>query len=119
MLPAPPSLPPPPPPGALGDPLPPRGLSGLITPFTLTVVAGSTNHTEVKLVRQVQLVAVPIFEFGIFSETDLSFFAGPDFNFGGRVHTNGHLFLAEGDGATLTLTDRVTAVKEIVRQRLS
>ena len=42
----------------------------------------------------------------MFSDVDLSFFAGPNFNFGGRVHTNGTLFLAQGDGGTLTLTAR-------------
>jgi len=65
-----------------------------------------------------QTVAIPVFQFGIFSDTDLSFHAGPDFNFGGRVHTNGNLFLAEGDGSVLTLSNRVTAVKEVVRKNL-
>ena len=64
-------------------------------------------------------MAIPVFQFGIFSDVDLSFFAGPNFDFGGRVHTNGNLFLAEGNGNTLTLRDKVTAVKEVVRQRLS
>ena len=70
-------------------------------------------------VATLQTVAVPVFQFGLFSETDLSFFAGPDFNFGGRVHTNGTLFLAEGDNNTLTLSDRVTAADEIIRWQLS
>ena len=48
-----------------------------------------------------QTVAIPVFQFGLFSENDLSFFAGPNFNFGGRVHSNANIFLAEGDGATL------------------
>ena len=34
------------------------------------------------------------------------------------MHTNGNLFLSQGDGATLTLSDKVTAVKEVIRQRL-
>jgi hypothetical protein len=105
--------------GVIGGSSPLAGLPGIITPFTLTVVANSPNHTQVKLVRQVQLVAVPIFEFGIFSQTDLSFFAGPNFDFGGRVHTNGYLFLAEGDGHTLTLSDKVTAYKDIIRAQLA
>ena len=52
-----------------------------------------------KLQRQVQVVAIPVFQFGIYSDSDLSFFAGPPFNFGGRVHTNGNLWL----GLTLVL----------------
>ena len=34
------------------------------------------------------------------------------------MHTNGNLFLAEGNADTLTLAGKVTAVKEIVRQKL-
>jgi hypothetical protein len=57
-----------------------------------------------------------MFQFGIFSDTDLSFFPGPDFNFGGRTHTNGNLFLATG--ATLTLSDKVDAYKDVIRTNL-
>ncbi|MCM3881274.1 MAG: hypothetical protein ND807_14300 [Vicinamibacterales bacterium] len=97
-----------------------RGLKGIITKYPITITARSTSGgAEVRLRRDIQTVAVPVFQFGLFSETDLSFFAGPDFNFGGRVHTNGTLFLAEGDGNTLTLGDRVTAASEVIRWQLS
>ena len=71
------------------------------------------------LEREVDTVAIPVFQFGMFSSTDLSFFAGSNFNFGGRVATNGNLFLAQGSGTTLTLSSNVTAVGEIIRQNLS
>jgi hypothetical protein len=93
------------------------GLVGLVTPYTITVNARTLTGGEAQLQRTLETVAIPVFQFGIFSETDLSFFAGPDFNFGGRVHTNGHLFLASG--ATLTLADKVTAVGEVIRTNLS
>ena len=96
-----------------------EGLVGLLTPYTVTVTARTPGSAEVRMQRTLQTVAVPVFQFGIFSETELSFFAGPAFSFGGRVHTNGNLFLAEGDGNTLTLSDRVTAVGEIIRTNLS
>jgi hypothetical protein len=95
-----------------------QGLQGIITPFTLTVIADGPNSTEVKMTRVVQEVAVPVFQFGIFSDSDLSFFAGPDFGFGGRIHSNGNLFLAE-DGGILTVGDRTTAYKDIIRKQLS
>ena len=95
-----------------------QGLMALKKSYSLDVVAKTTAGGEAHLIRKVESVAIPVFQFGMFSDVDLSFFAGPDFNFGGRVHTNGNLFLSEGDGSTLTLTDKVTAVKEIVRQRL-
>ncbi len=109
-----------------GDPLavndtitsgPYQGMQGLVTPYTLNVIAQGTTGGEVKLQRVVQTVGIPLYQFGIFSQTDLSFFAGPDFNFGGRVHTNGNLYLA--DGGTLTLGDKVTAVGEVIRTNLS
>jgi len=95
-----------------------EGLVGLITAFTMTSTAHTMTSSEVRMRRSLQTVAVPVFQFGIFSETDLSFHAGPTFNFGGRVHTNGNLYLAEGDGSVLTLSNRVTAVGEVIRTNL-
>ncbi len=97
-----------------------QGLVGMLTPYTLTVTTRTTSAGgEVRLQRFAQTAAIPVFQFGIFSETDLSFFAGPNFNFGGRVHTNGNLFLAEGGASTLTMGDRVTAFGEVVRAQLA
>lgn len=100
------------------------GFIGLITPYTMTVTARSnTGHSEVRLRRSLQTVAVPVFQFGMFSETDLSVFAGGGFRFGGRVHTNGSLFVAAQTNASaainITFNDRVTAVNEVIRRFLS
>ena len=94
------------------------GLVGLTTPYTLQVTAHTAYGSEVKLQREVQTVGIPVFQFGIFSQTDLAFFAGPNFNFGGRVHTNGNLWLAEGNGSTLTMSNKVTAVGQIITANL-
>ncbi len=97
------------------------GLYALITRYTMDVTARTPAGGDTHLQRQTETVAIPVFQFGIFSDVDLSFSAAADFDFGGRVHTNGNLFLAQGGaaGSTLTLADKVTAVGEIVRQRLS
>jgi hypothetical protein len=95
-----------------------EGLMALKKQYNLSAVAVTGGHGEVHLTRSIESVAIPVFQFGMFSDVDLSFFAGPAFNFGGRVHTNGNLFLAEGGGNTLTLTDKVTAVGDIIRQRM-
>jgi hypothetical protein len=95
-----------------------EGLIGLLTPYTMTATAHTASGGEVRMRRTLQTVAVPVFQFGIFSDNDLSFHAGPDFSFGGRVHTNGNLYLAEGPGSTLTLSNRVTAIGEIIRTNL-
>ena len=110
-----------PPPSNFATILPPSpysGMQALITPFTLSVAAQEiVSGAEVKLQRQMQLVAIPVFQFGIFSQTDLAMFPGPQFNFGGRVHTNGNLWLAANDGP-LELSDKVTAVGQVIRTNL-
>jgi hypothetical protein len=106
-----------------------QGMTALETTYTMTVAARTATGGEAKLVRTTQTVGIPLFQFGIFSETDLSFFPGPNFNFGGRVHTNGNLFLDSGGpaGATpaqttttqLWLASPVTAHLDIFRDCLS
>ncbi len=97
-----------------------QGMKGIITKYPITITARSTTgNSEVRLRRELQTVAVPVFQFGVFSETDLTFYAGDDFDFGGRAHTNGSLFLANLTGKTLTFTDRITAVKEVYRAHFS
>ena len=93
-----------------------QGLKGIITPYDMTVTARSRGMAEVRLRRTLQTVAIPVFQFGMFSETSLAFHAGGDFTFGGRVHTNGNLFLAAGNW--LRLGDRTTAVGEVLRWNL-
>ena len=101
-----------------------QGLQGLITHYVVTVTARASGGVvggaaEVRMRREVQTVAVPVFQLGIYSENDLSFFAGPDFDFGGRVHTNQNAYLAQDDPGTLTLRDVFTAVGEVVRTHLA
>jgi hypothetical protein len=108
-----------------------QGMSALETTYTLTVGALTNTGGAVKLTRTTQTVGIPLFQFGIFSDTDLSFFPGPNFDFGGRVHTNGNLFLDSGGpaGATsaqaypptvqLWMRSPVTASKDIMRDCLS
>jgi len=96
-----------------------QGFKGLITPYNIVVTARSdAGGAEVRMKRTLQTIAVPVFQFGVFSETDLAFHAGETFTFGGRVHTNGNLFLAEATGETLTISDRITAVADVIRTHL-
>jgi hypothetical protein len=90
-----------------------QGMTALATPYIMTVVARTNNGSEVKLQRTTQTVGIPMFQFGVYCDADCSFFAGPNFNFGGRTHTNGNLFLASG--ATLTMSNNVTAYKDVIR----
>ena len=108
-----------------------QGMVATLIPFTLQVTAtlngsaGQVSHystaaasgASVNLTRTIEVALLPAFEFGIFCEYDCDYFAGPPFNFGGRVHTNSNLFLAANSGP-LTFTDKITAYGQIVTDRL-
>jgi hypothetical protein len=107
-----------------------QGMVATLIPFTLNVTAtrqagsGQTSTdaaaatgASVNLTRTVEVALLPAFEFGIFCDGDCDYFAGPPFNFGGRVHTNGNLFLASNTGP-LTFTDKVTAVGQVILSQL-
>ncbi len=93
------------------------GMQGQVTPFTLRVAAQTADGAEVKFQRQVELVAIPVFQFGVFSNTDLSFFNGPPFDFGGRVHTNGNLWLAANQGPVY-FRSNITVSGQVIRSNL-
>jgi hypothetical protein len=94
-----------------------QGMTALATDYVLVVNARTAVGREVTLKRTTQTVGIPMFQFGIFGDSDLSFFPGPNFQFGGRTHTNGNLFLAAG--STLTMKDKVDAYKDVIRYTLS
>lgn len=98
---------------------PNEGLQAQIVPLNLQVTADRFGVEEARLVRRVEVAEIPVFQFGVFSETDLSYFPGPTFDFGGRVHTNGNLFLAEGGGQTLTFHSKIRAAGDVVRDQLA
>ncbi len=105
------------------------GMVASLIPFTLTVTAQrlstanqvgtnvlAATGAAVTLSRTVEVALLPAFEFGVFCDGDCDYFAGPNFNFGGRVHTNGNLFLASG--SSLTFTDKIAAVGQVVMDQL-
>lgn len=69
------------------------------------------NGVRVELRRRFFNNRIPIFQFGIFYDDDLEFHPGPRFDFGGRVHANGSMFLAAGTG--LYFSSKVTAKNHI------
>ena len=97
---------------------PNAGLNAEIIPLTLKVSSTRPGGASVNMTRGVEVALIPVFQFGVFSDSDLSYFAGPPFAFQGRVHTNGNLFLAANAGP-LVLDAKTTAVGEIIRDRLA
>ncbi len=57
------------------------GLTAEIIPLTLKVSATRPGGASVNMTRGVEVALIPVFQFGVFSDSDLSYFAGPDFNF--------------------------------------
>ncbi len=96
-----------------------EGLLAYITKVTLSVTALAPTASEVKMEREIEMALIPVFQFGLFSETDLSYFPGPGFDFAGRVHTNGNLFLATSSSSGLVFHNKITAVGEVIRAELA
>lgn len=89
------------------------GLISLRTPYRLDATATYPNGAQVQLSRTFYNHQIPIFQFGIFYNDDMEFHPGPRFDFGGRVHSNGNIFMMSGND--LFFRSRVTAAGEIVR----
>jgi hypothetical protein len=91
------------------------GLYALRDSWRLRTTATDTNGVQVQLTRNILNSRIPIFQFGVFYDDDLELFNGPTFNFGGRVHSNGHFFIhPSANGAFFD--SRVTASGHIVTQ---
>jgi Tfp pilus assembly protein PilX len=94
-----------------------QGLVAQIIPMTLQVTSTRPGNAQVRMLRTVEVALIPVFQFGVFSDSDLSFFNGPNFDFAGRVHSNGNMFLTPG--GSLTFHAKVTSAGEIVRDKLA
>ncbi len=76
-----------------------QGLNSLRDKWEINTLARETSTgVQVALRRDFFNNRIPIFQFGIFYEDDLEFHPGPRFDFGGRVHSNGNLFLMANTG---------------------
>jgi hypothetical protein len=95
-----------------------QGLYAQILPIDLAVTAQRPWGDQVRMLRTVEIALIPVFQFGVFSDSDLGFFSSPDLDFKGRVHTNGDLYLGVANGNTLTFHDKVTAYGNVIRNQL-
>ncbi len=93
-----------------------QGLYAEIVPMTLTVNATRPSGASVNITRRIELALIPVFQFGVFCGYDCSYFPGPNFSFGGRVHTNGSLYLA--GGGNLVFNDKLAAFNQVVMDEL-
>jgi hypothetical protein len=98
---------------------PDQGLWAQIIPVNMLATAALPGGQEVSMTRSAQVALIPVFQFGVFSESDLSFFSGPSFDVSGPVHTNGDLYPFVGPGSTLTFHNEVSAYGNVVRTQLA
>ncbi len=94
------------------------GLYAQLLPVTLQVTAQGPLGDEVNMSRTVEVALIPVFQFGVFSDSDLGFYSSPNLNFAGRVHTNGDLYLGVANGYTLTFHDKLSAWGNVIRMVL-
>lgn len=114
-------------------------INGISVPYTITATGGASTVTdaagiqtlvtgyEIEALTQLDRVqttahrvinaeSTPIFQFAVFYEGDLEAQPGPSMTLGGRVHSNGDMYL--GCGNTLTMdTNYVHALGSIYRSR--
>ena len=95
------------------------GLWAQIIPINMLTTATVLGGQQVTMTRTAQVALIPVFQFNVFSESDLSFFSGPDFNVAGPVHTNGDLYPLVGPGSTLTFNNKIEAYGNVVRTQLA
>ena len=97
-----------------------QGFRGIITPYDITVTArvagGRRGSADAAHAADRRDSGVPVRH--VLGDRPGVPRRRRSFDFGGRVHTNGNLFLAAADGGTLTLADRITAVKDVIRTHL-
>ncbi len=79
--------------------------------WRLRTTATNNIGVQVQLTRNILNNLVPIFQFGIFYDDDLEFHPGPRFDFGGRVHSNGSLFLQASTG--VYFSSKVTTANHV------
>jgi len=98
---------------------PSHGLMADIIPVTLSVTVQGASGEVAEMTREVEISRIPVFQFGVFSDGDLSYFSNGLIQLRSRVHTNGNLFLAAGSTKELVFYSRVSAAKEVVRAELA
>jgi hypothetical protein len=97
---------------------PDAGLYAQIIPVTLNAMAQRFNGETVSMTRTAEVALIPVFQYGIFSDSDLFFGQSPNLGFAGRVHTNGDLYLGVANGYNLVFGDKISAFGNVIRQQM-
>ncbi len=89
-----------------------NGLYALATQYEVVATAERDGtEAQVSLMQIVESDLVPLFQFAVFYEEDLEIAPGPPMTLGGRVHSNGDLYLQSGN--SLVMESYTTAAGSI------
>lgn len=93
-----------------------KGLYGLVKSFDITSSGFDTRReSSVLLSMRMQDALIPLFQFAVFYENDLEIAPGADMTLGGRVHTNGNMYLQAG--TNLYIDSYLTSAGDILHGR--
>lgn len=93
--------------------------AGLVGDYQQYSIVSGVTHDETErgavVIRTLQRLTIPVFQFGVFYYEDLEINPGPALTFAGPVHTNLDLYISPNNNCTFT--SLVTSVGEIWRHR--
>ncbi|MEW6732968.1 MAG: hypothetical protein AB1489_16705 [Acidobacteriota bacterium] len=80
------------------------GLQGFARRYRMAVTTTSENRggADVQITRDFDNYLLPLFQFGIFTDSDFELYIPPNWAFGGWVHTNSDFYLTGGNAAGST-----------------
>lgn len=94
------------------------GLRAFSTTYRVAAHArltGSTEYVVGGVLQEIHLARIPIFQFAMYSSSDMEISCGKPFTITGRVHSNGTLYIEPDNN--MTFQSDVTAVVEWVNKR--
>jgi hypothetical protein len=95
-----------------------QGLYAQIMPVVMNTEGQRPTGETVSLTRTAEVALIPVFQFGVFSDSDLFFGQSPHLGFSGRVHTNGDLYLGVANGYNLVFGDKLAAFGNVIREQM-
>jgi hypothetical protein len=94
------------------------GLNAMIIPIMMNAQVQRATGETVNMTRTAEVALIPVFQFGVFSDSDVFFGRSPNMAFAGRLHTNGDLYLGVADNYNLVFGDKLAAYGNVIREQM-
>lgn len=91
------------------------GLQGFVRRYRMSAAAASTNRggADIQITRDFDNILLPLFQFGIFTDSDFELYDPPRWSFGGWIHTNGDFYVT-GNNSGFNPPDRTAFSRFII-----